>query len=196
MCQTKKVCSCISHRNACSYGADWRVMNMQDRPWMHAAVRQTEELCCYRTNRKKFADMRQNKRLMQVTDKLKSCAAMWQSEEICNNNNNDNRIERRNSRFLLSPDCAAKCLQHVRSSGPGVIVCWSRATLRALITCNVIIVGNVVRRDTSAIKFDRVLNRIYFSFILLPEPLTYEGGEKTGVPGENPRRRASEKNTY
>ena len=29
-------------------------------------------------------------------------------------------------------------------------------------------------------------NHIYFSFILLAEPLTDEGGEETGVHGENP----------
>ena len=32
---------------------------------------------------------------------------------------------------------------------------------------------------------------MYLSFILLAEPLTAEGGEETGVPGENPWRRAS-----
>ena len=40
------------------------------------------------------------------------------------------------------------------------------------------------------------LNRIYCSFILLTEPLTSEGGEETGVPGENPWRWASENATY
>ena len=38
--------------------------------------------------------------------------------------------------FLQSPHCAVNCLQHVRSSGLGAIVCKSRATHRALITCN------------------------------------------------------------
>ena len=38
--------------------------------------------------------------------------------------------------FLQSPPCAANCLQHVRSCGRGAIVCKSRATHRALITCN------------------------------------------------------------
>ena len=33
-------------------------------------------------------------------------------------------------------------------------------------------------------------------FILLAEPLTDEGGEETGVPRENPWRRASENATY
>ena len=37
---------------------------------------------------------------------------------------------------LQSPHCAANCLQHVRSSGPGGMMCKSRATHRALITCN------------------------------------------------------------
>ena len=35
-----------------------------------------------------------------------------------------------------SPHCAANRLQHIRSSGPGAVVCKSRATHRALITCN------------------------------------------------------------
>ena len=33
---------------------------------------------------------------------------------------------------------------------------------------------------------------MYLNFISLAEPLTDEGGEETGVPGENPWRRASE----
>ena len=44
--------------------------------------------------------------------------------------------------------------------------------------------------------WQRFLNRIYLSFILLAEPLTDEGGEETGVPGENPWRQASENATY
>ena len=47
-----------------------------------------------------------------------------------------NHIERRKSRFLQSPHCAANCLQHARSNGPGAVVCKSRATHRALMTCN------------------------------------------------------------
>ena len=38
--------------------------------------------------------------------------------------------------FLQSPHCAANCLQRLPSSGPGAVVCKSRATHRALITCN------------------------------------------------------------
>ena len=38
--------------------------------------------------------------------------------------------------FLQSPHSAANRLQHARSSGPGAIVRKSRATHRALITCN------------------------------------------------------------
>ena len=52
-------------------------------------------------------------------------------------NDNNNRIERRYSRFFLqSAHCAENCLQHVRSSGQDTIVCKSRATRQALITCN------------------------------------------------------------
>ena len=52
--------------------------------------------------------------------------------------------------FLQSPHSAANCLQHARSSGPGAIVCKSRATHRALITCKCRVTCH------SAIKFDRV----------------------------------------
>ena len=45
---------------------------------------------------------------------------------------------------------------------------------------------HVVWRDSSAIKFDRVEIAFIWVFILLAEPLTNEGGEETGVPGENP----------
>ena len=71
---------------------------------------------------------------------------------------------------LQTPHCAANRLQHVHSSGPGAIVCKSRATHRALITCNMTW---------------QSLNRIYLSFILLTEPLTDEGGEEARVPGRN-----------
>ena len=53
-----------------------------------------------------------------------------------NNNNSNDRIQRRNSRFLQSPHCSANCLQHVRSSSQGAIVCKSRAIHRALFICN------------------------------------------------------------
>ena len=80
----------------------------------------------------------------------------------CKRNNNDNRIQRRYSRvfffffFLQSPHSAANCFQHVRSSGPGATVCKSRATHRALITCKCHVTCHLARRDSSAIKFDRV----------------------------------------
>ena len=55
---------------------------------------------------------------------------------ILNNNNNNNHIQRRNSSLLQSPHCAANHLQHIRSSGPGAIVCKSYVTHRASITCS------------------------------------------------------------
>ena len=58
--------------------------------------------------------------------------------------------------FLQSPHSAANCLQHARSSGPGAIVCKSRATHRTLITCKCHVTCHLVRRDSSDIKFDRV----------------------------------------
>ena len=40
--------------------------------------------------------------------------------------------------FLQTPHCSTNCLQHVRSSGLGAIVCKSHATHQALITCNML----------------------------------------------------------
>ena len=58
--------------------------------------------------------------------------------------------------FLQSPHNAVNCLQHVRSSGLGAIVCKSRATHLTLFTCKFHVTFHLVRRDSSAIKFDRV----------------------------------------
>ena len=58
--------------------------------------------------------------------------------------------------FLQSPHSAANRLQHEHSSGPGATVCKSRETHRALITCKCHVTCHLVRRDSSAIKFDRV----------------------------------------
>ena len=71
---------------------------------------------------------------------LYSVLFLWPfaGDSINNNNNNNNRIQRRYSRFLQSPHSATNCLQHARSSGPGAIVCKSRATHRVLITCNML----------------------------------------------------------
>ena len=72
-----------------------------------------------------------------------------------NNNNNNNIVIVFKGAiwdfFLQSPHCAANCLQHVCSSGQGAIVCKSRPTHRALITCNMSCVTWY-----EAIKFDRV----------------------------------------
>ena len=58
------------------------------------------------------------------------------SRYVSNNINND-LTEMRNSRFF-SPRCAVSCRQHARSNGQGATVCKSRATHRALITCNML----------------------------------------------------------
>ena len=87
--------------------------------------------------------------------------------------------------FLQSPLCAANRFQHVHSSGLGAVVCKSRATHRALITCNMSCA--TCYEGTTQLLSLRELNCIYFSFILLDEKLTDEGGEESGVPRENPR---------
>ena len=59
-------------------------------------------------------------------------------------------------------------------------------------------VRHLVRRDRSAMKLNRVeivfVLDLFFSYWM--KPLTDEGVEETGLPGENPRRRASENATY
>ena len=47
-------------------------------------------------------------------------------------------------------------------------------------------VCHLVPKDRLAINIWQSLNRIYFSFIMLAEPLTDEGGEDTGVLGGKP----------
>ena len=82
--------------------------------------------------------------------------------------------------LLQHPHCAVNCLQHVRSSGPGAIVCRSRAYQVQPAVCH------LVRRDSSAVKFDRVEIAFILALFYWLKPLTDEGGEETGVPGENP----------
>ena len=96
--------------------------------------------------------------------------------------------------FLQSPYCAANCLQHARSSGPGAIVCKSCATHSACITCNM--PWATWYKGTAQLLSLTDFRSHIFSFILLSEPLTNKGGEETGVPGENRWRRASENATY
>ena len=96
-----------------------------------------------------------------------------------------------NRYFLQSSHCAANCFHHVRSSGQDAIVCESRAAHRGAHHMQHV-VCHVVRRDRSATTFGRA--EIAFSLALFYwlKRLTDEGGEETGVPGENPRRRHSE----
>ena len=68
---------------------------------------------------------------------------------------------------FLPSHSAVNCLQvqHVCSSGPGAIMCKSRATHRALITCKCHFMCHLEQRDSSAIKSDRV--EIAFIWALL-----------------------------
>ena len=47
-------------------------------------------------------------------------------------------------------------------------------------------VCHLVRRDSSAIMFDRVEIAFILALLYWLKPLTEEGGEETGVLGENP----------
>ena len=73
--------------------------------------------------------------------------------------------------FLHSPQCAANSLQPARSSGPGAIVCKSRArqiVYHVQMPCATWFEGTAQQSSLS-------LNHIYLSLILLAEPLTDEG---------------------
>ena len=79
---------------------------------------------------------------------------------------------------------------------------WPRCH-REQITCNTLsayhaqrVVCHLVRRDSSATKFDRVEIAFILALFYWLKPLTNEGGEKTRAPGENPWRRASENATH
>ena len=102
-----------------------------------------------------------------------------------NNNNNDknNSNERPNSTvFLQSPHCAAK--------SPTCTLKWLWSN-RAQITCNTSsayhvqrAVCHLVRRDSSAVKFDRVEKAFILAFYFYwLKPLTNEGGGKAEYPG-------------
>ena len=62
-----------------------------------------------------------------------------------------------------------------------------------IITCNTSsayrvqrVVCHLVRRDSSAIKFDRAEIAFILALLYGLKPSADEGGEETGVPGENP----------
>ena len=80
--------------------------------------------------------------------------------------------------FLQSPHCAANCLQHVRSSGLGAIVCKARANTSSAYHVQPA-ACHLVRRDSSAIKFDRVEIAFILPLFYWLKPLTDEGGEET-----------------
>ena len=46
--------------------------------------------------------------------------------------------------------------------------------------------GHMVQRNSSAVKFDRVEIVVVLALFHWLKPLRDEGGEETGVPGENP----------
>ena len=95
--------------------------------------------------------------------------------------------------FLQSPHSTANFLQHVCASGPGAIVCKSCATHRALITCKCLVTCHLVRRDSSAITFDRVEIAFIWAFYFIVWTIKpMKEGRKPEYPEKNPWRRASE----
>ena len=84
--------------------------------------------------------------------------------------------------FLQSSHSSADCLLHVRSSGLGAIMCKSRATHRALITCKCRVTCHLVRRDSSAIKLDRVEIAFIWAYFIgwIIKPMKVDGVRDTG----------------
>ena len=78
----------------------------------------------------------------------------------------------------------ANCAQNVRFSGP--TVCKSPAAHGARITCNMSCV--MARRDSSAVKFGRVLISFISVLFYWLKPLVGGGGEESGVLGSEPTR--------
>ena len=87
--------------------------------------------------------------------------------------------------FWQSPHCAANCLQHVSSSGPGAIVCKSCATQRTLIMCNM---SCCVPHGTKGQLSYWSLTEFKITFIIASScwlnHSTDEGREETRVPGK------------
>ena len=73
--------------------------------------------------------------------------------------------------FLHSPHSAANCLQHVRSSGQGAIVCKSRATHRALITCKCMLRVTWYGGTTQLLSLTELKSDLSELFISLAKPL-------------------------
>ena len=140
-----------------------------------SSLQTSEKLCTF--SHKRLLGTRQTGRLhrrRQVACFLYlSCNAQ---QHLCNNayndtcnNNNNNRIRRRNSRFLQSPYCAVNCLQYVRSRGPGAIVCKSRATHRALITCYMC--ATWYEGTAQLLSLTELKSHLFLRFILLAETI-------------------------
>ena len=114
---------------------------------------------------------------------------LWITTIYCNNANNDDytRVERRNSSFFFIFTISSLRRElpppppshHVLSSGHGAIVCKSRATHGALITCNMC--STLYEEPVQYLSFrsDFLLGSLYRL-----KPFTEEGGEETGLPGK------------
>ena len=123
------------------------------------------------------------------TSALPSCQPVVMSAQLFSNNNS-NRIEKRSSRFFYNLLTAPQTISNMYT-----LVAWAQSH-RAMITCNILCHMPDGMKGQLSCQIWQSWNCIYFSFILLAEPLNDEGGEETGVPGGNPRRRASENATY
>ena len=76
-----------------------------------------------------------------------------------------NRIQRRCSRFFQSPHSTTNCLQYVRSSCQGAIVCNTSSTYHVQVSCYM----PLGTKGQLSYWLSQSLNRIYFSSILLAE---------------------------
>ena len=76
--------------------------------------------------------------------------------------NNNNYIERYNSRFLQSSQWAANCPEHVHSSGKALRVQSCAIMCNTSSACHMPhVVCHVIQRLSSAVKFDRVESHLF-----------------------------------
>ena len=96
------------------------------------------------------------------------------------NNDNSDRFERRDSRFLFNLLTAPRTVSNTYAQVAGAQSCANHVQhIGQHVVCH------MVRRDSSAIKFDRIEIAFILASSDLLKPLI-DGGEETGVPGQNP----------
>ena len=123
---------------------------------------------------------------------LELCFHKWQhfvcTFEYCNDNDNNNRIERHNLRFFYYLLTAWRTVSNTYAQVAQAQSCANHVQHIGHLSCTTY---HLPLGTKGQLSYWQNVNGIYFSFFfLLAEPLT-DGGEETGVPRENPQQQAS-----